>query len=300
MPGRFAAIFAPSRYLDKKLASLATPKVDIQALARVLRDPEIGNFEVVETCIDCPHAEMRSGIADFFHFKKPYDFLLFYYAGIGLLDGANGIHLATTDTRPDSLAETAIAADYVCGWMNRSFARRQLLVIDCPLVTLTSAKPDSQAEVGPAFRGNGRWRMVLAASGATQYELVDGSLIGDGRNSTFSDNFRRGLETGDADLDGNGLIYVEEIFAYLNERSEKLPSALRPQLWSYAGRDKFVIAATPESNRKRRRLKWDLVIGAVMVPAVTLLLGWQADAAMAIGASSFFVLVYLLLYVFGE
>jgi hypothetical protein len=300
MPGRFASIIASSQYSDRKLAALSFPEPDLPALARVLRDPEIGNFDQVETAVDLPCAEVCSRIEELFHFRKPYDFLLLYYAGVGLVAEGERLYFAAADTRLESFAQTAIAAEFICGWMNRSFARRQLLIIDCSFVTLVGERPGSQIDVGTAFKGNGRWRMVLVASGATQYALVADSLIGDRRTSTFGDRFLRGLETGDADLDGNGLISVREIFAYVSEHSEKLPIAERPQLWTYSGLDKFVIAAVSERSRRRRGIKWDLVFGAIMVPAVTLLLGWQAEPSFALGAAVFFLLIYSVLYLKGD
>lgn len=300
MPGRFASIVTLSQFHDKRLAGLSLPELDLLALARVLRDPEIGNFDHVETTVDRPRAEVRSCIEELFYFRKPYDFLLLYYAGIGLVEEGERLHLATIDTRLESPAETAVAADFICEWMNRSFARRKLLVLDCCFIELRTRNSGRSVDLRGAFEGNGRWRMVLAASGATQYGLADGSLIGDRQNSIFGDRFLRGLDTGDADFDGNGLISVREIFAYVNEHSEELPLAQRPQLWTYRGRDKFVVAAVSERHRKRRRIKWDLIFGAIMVPAVTLLLGWQADPPFALGAAVFFLLVYGALYLRGD
>jgi hypothetical protein len=94
MPERIAAIIAPSQYLDKKLAGLSLPELDLPALARVLRDPEIGNFDHVETTMDRPCAEVHSRIKELFHFRKPYDFLLLYYAGNGLVEERERLYLA--------------------------------------------------------------------------------------------------------------------------------------------------------------------------------------------------------------
>lgn len=300
MPGRFASILVPGQYLDHKLAALNGPEPDFLALARALRDPEIGNFDHVDVTVGRPGEEVRSRIVELFHFRKPYDFLLLYYAGVGLLEGAGGLYLAAADTLLDSPGETAIAADFINEWMDRSFARRKLLVLDCPFADLGSEIPGAPVDAGAAFEGSGRWRMVLAAQGVAQYALVNDNLVGTFRDATFGAQFLRGLETGDADLDGNGLISVREIFAYVNERSEKLPLAQRPQLWTFSGRDKFIVAAVPERDRKRGAIKWDLALGALLVPAVTLLLGWQAERPFALGVAVFFLLLYGALYVWGD
>lgn len=300
MPGRFASLIAPSQYLDKRLAGLSLPEPDFPALARVLRDPEIGNFDQVETTVDQPSAEVRSRVEELFHFRKPYDLLLLYYAGVGLVGAGEQLYLAAADTRLGSLTDTAIAADFICEWMNRSFARRKLLVLDCCYVDLSNVNPGGKVDIRGAFEGGGRWVTVMAAQESTQYALLDGRLVGAARGSAFGDRFLRGLETGDADFDGDGLVSIRELFLYMNASPKKLELAQRSQMWSYGERDELIIAAVPERQRRRGKVKWDLALGAFLVPAMTLLLGWQAEPPFALGAAVFFLLLYGALYLKGD
>jgi hypothetical protein len=62
LAGRYALIVANGTYRDEKLSRLRTPTRDAEALARVLNDPQIGDFSV-ELAIDEPEAVLRRKIA---------------------------------------------------------------------------------------------------------------------------------------------------------------------------------------------------------------------------------------------
>ena len=64
MGRKLALLVATSRYADATFTPLTAPAHDVAALADVLRDPDIGGFEVT-TLIDESRAAVGTAIGDF-------------------------------------------------------------------------------------------------------------------------------------------------------------------------------------------------------------------------------------------
>ena len=128
---RQALLIGNSEYDDPNLARLVSPAVDVNGLADLFRAPEIGGFDVVTVVINQTAANIRREIARFFSQKKRDDLLLLYFSGHGVLDDRGRLHLAAKDSESDLLSATAIEASFVTDVMDRSFSRRQVLVLDC-------------------------------------------------------------------------------------------------------------------------------------------------------------------------
>jgi len=280
MSKRLALIVNNSRYQDRNLARLKTPEVDLHALASSLIDPEIGNFDRVETAIDQPAAEIRRQIAELLHAKKRNDLLLLYFLGLGLQDEAGRLYLAAVDTAPAFLEETAIPAAYVTACIDRSFSRQKVLILDCYYGLVAGRKAGNQvdASVGTAsaFKGKGHGRVVLTAADSGQFILRGDDLIDRVEESLFSHHLIGGLQTGAADLDRDGQIGIRELFDYIYDQIIKQPLTQKPRKWTYQEQDKFIIARNPNKAQRQHRIKWDLIFGAIMAPITTILIGLGA------------------------
>lgn len=299
MSKRIALIIGNNNYQDKLLGRLKTPDADIHGLAAVLRDRDIGNFNVVETMIDQPAHEIRQQIGDLFNRKKPHDQLLLYFVGHGLLDQAGQLYLATVDTAHESLTETAIPVAYITGCMDRSFSRQQILILDCDYSEVlapgsTSALGASVGTAG-AFKGSGHGRIVLTATDVTQYALEEDQVVGQAEDSAFTHYFIQGLRTGAADADEDGQVGVRELYDYVHGQVMRHTDNQRPRLWTYREQDRFIIARNP-NKVPAYPIKWDLIFGAVMAPTVTIVIGGEADLHTAVGMAGLLLLLYALLY----
>ena len=98
-PKRLALIIASYEYQDDSLRQLVAPAQDAEALARVLKDPDIGGFDEVKVLTNRPSHEVRVEIASFFADRKRDDLLLLYFSGHGVKDDDGQLYLATTDTQ---------------------------------------------------------------------------------------------------------------------------------------------------------------------------------------------------------
>src|SRR5262245_60956366 len=131
MSRKLALIIGSGEYNDANLSRLRTPDADVRALAKVLSDPEIGDFDEVLPLINESEFIVRRAIGDFFGKKNSDDLLLVYFCGHGVKDDEGHLYLAVKDTEHDRLDTTAIPAYFINRQMSRSFAKRQILILDC-------------------------------------------------------------------------------------------------------------------------------------------------------------------------
>lgn len=274
----------------------------VSRLTASLLDPEIGNFDAVESLYDAPVDELRNQIRTLYYFRKPYDFLLLYFSGRCIVEATGQHYLATAETNPSQLDETAIQASFITDWMDRSFSRRQILIMDCIFLETQAtaiippqSKGGVNANTSAVFKGTRR--IILSAGDASQKTAIDNLLSGDQtEESLFTRYLVNGLETGKADIDRDGQIEVRELFDYISNQIKGHPGQAIPKLWTYGLGDRFIIASNPVRLGDVQPLRLDLLFGMLMVPLTTLLFGWQADPVFSIMVATLFLLLYITLY----
>jgi uncharacterized caspase-like protein len=127
---RVALLIGNQSYRDDDLVPLRGPRNDVDALARVLRDPECGNFEV-RCFLDKSRTEILSEISLALDAVERGDFLLIYYSGHGVLDRSGRLCLATSDTNRAALLATSIPARDLRDIIEDSDCDQVLLLLDC-------------------------------------------------------------------------------------------------------------------------------------------------------------------------
>jgi hypothetical protein len=249
MGRKLALIVGNSQYEDAGLARLSAPDADVHALAGVLRDSTIGAFDEVESVVDASFAHTRRAIARFFDGRKRDDLLLLYFSGHGVRDEYGHLHLAVRDTERSVLAATAIEASFITECMDRSASKRLVLVLDCCHSGAFSygSKSAQGASVGTAvaFEGTGRGRVVLTATDATQYAWEGDTAIGAAQPSVFTRHVTEGLRTGAADLDGDGIITIDELYDYVYDQVLNDTAKQTPGKWAFGQQGDIVIARNP-------------------------------------------------------
>jgi uncharacterized caspase-like protein len=90
---RSALILAGYDYEDSGLRMLRAPARDAEALARVLQDPEVGNFEV-RTVLNQPAHVVSLAVEEFFADRKPDDLLVLHFSGHGVKDDSGELYFA--------------------------------------------------------------------------------------------------------------------------------------------------------------------------------------------------------------
>ncbi len=133
--------------------------------------------------------------------------------------------------------------------MDRSRSQRQVLILDCchSGAFARGSKGVVGASVGTAsaFEGVGYGRVVLTATDATQYAWEGDQVIGQAENSVFTHFMIQGLQTGQADTNGDGRITLDELYNYVYEQVVTRTPKQTPNKWSYKQRGDIVIAKNP-------------------------------------------------------
>ncbi|XHM64507.1 caspase domain-containing protein [Streptomyces nigra] len=225
---RHALIIANERYDDRALKQLKAPGHDADALAEVLGDPQIGDFDV-DVVSNQPSYVLRRRIEHFFSDRRRDDTLVVHFSCHGIKSESGELYFAASDTEPLLLEATAVPAQFVRRCMSRSRAGRTVLFLDCCYGGAFSRSSsgvrstgdvnvlDSFATDKPA---GGRGWAVITASSSMEYAVEGGDLTEDTapRPSVFTGAVVQGLDTGEADLDADGEISLDDLYDYVYDR----------------------------------------------------------------------------------
>jgi hypothetical protein len=242
---RSALIVASDDYQDPGLRRLRAPASDAQALAAVLRDPQIGGF-AVRTLLNEPAHEVNLAVEEFFADRRPDDLLLMHFSCHGVKDEGGELYFATANTLLRRLGATAVAAEFVNRRMSRSRSRRVVLLLDCCYAGAFERGMTARAGTGMAIEEQfgGRGRAVITASSAMEYAF-EGDELADTRElapSVFTSALVEGLETGEADRDQDGLVALDELYDYVYDRVRAATPNQTPGKWTFAVQGDLVIA----------------------------------------------------------
>ncbi|MFD5251103.1 caspase domain-containing protein [Amycolatopsis sp. NPDC058340] len=219
---RRALIIANGEYDNPGLSALRSPAADAEALAEVLADRAVSEFDVQVVRDETAHV-IAGRVEDLFADSAPDDVLLVHFSCHGLKSESGELFFAARNTRPERLASTAVPADFVQRCMRMSRSRSIVLLLDCcyggAFSQGVAVRATGEANVLDAFPGGGfggRGRAVITASNSIEYAFEGDQLADDHvRPSVFTSALVEGLRTGDADRDEDGWIALGELYDYL-------------------------------------------------------------------------------------
>ncbi|GGN58125.1 hypothetical protein GCM10011579_021070 [Streptomyces albiflavescens] len=225
---RHALIIANDTYEDQGLKQLRAPGHDAEALSGVLRNPQIGDFEV-DVLRNASTQEMKECIEGFLLSDRGRDDqLVLHFSCHGIKSESGELYFAASNTKPRLLDSTGVSADFVQRCMSRTRAGCTVLFLDCcyggAFSRGASVRASRDMHVLDAFAGEkpsgGRGWAVITASNSMEYafedaELTEGSTA---RPSVFTHAVVEGLETGDADRDEDGEVSLDDLYEYVYDR----------------------------------------------------------------------------------
>jgi len=228
---RFALLIANGEYT--RLRPLETSARDVEGLRRVLADPVIGGFEVLEPLVNRPDGAVRTAIAHFFKEKKRDDLLVVYFSGHGVVDVDGSLYLAFKDTDTELPSGTGLEARFITQEMDKRGLKRVVLILDCCYSGAIGRgmKGAEMPDLGAMFN-SGYGRIVLTASNAVE-EAWDGSQVLDETGySLFTHYLIEGLETGAAGGTSEW-ITVDDLYKYASDKVTQTPKPTpqTPQKW---------------------------------------------------------------------
>ncbi|MET9629614.1 caspase family protein [Lentzea sp. NPDC006480] len=222
MSRRLALIIANSTYDHEGLSRLRSPAADAEALAEVLGDRRVSEFSV-QVVRDETASVVQERVEDLFLEGEPDDVLLLHFSCHGVKSESGELFFAARNTRPNRLGSTAVPADFVRRCMRQSRSRSIVLLLDCcyggAFGEGVAVRAAGDVDVLSTLSG-GRGRAVITASSAMEYAFEGDHLAEDHapEPSVFTSALVRGLSTGEADRDEDGLISLNELYDYVFER----------------------------------------------------------------------------------
>ncbi|MGW5876085.1 caspase, EACC1-associated type [Nocardiopsis terrae] len=224
---RHALIVATDTYEDDGLEHLLAPGEDAVALAEVLENPEIGGFGV-GVVRNRPAYMVARQVEDFFADRTQNDSLLLHFSCHGLKNASGQLFFAAADTLPHRLSSTTVSADFVRRCMTECRARNIVLLLDCCYggAFMEGMVPRAAGDVNvfDTFSeegfDSGHGFAVITASNAMEYAF-EGTHLSTDRQvcpSVFTRALSSGLASGEADLDADGRVSVNELYDYVYDR----------------------------------------------------------------------------------
>ncbi len=242
---RRALVVANARYDDDALGRLLSPSEDAAALGRVLEDPDRCGFEVT-TVVDGSSGEVAEAVEGFLADVERHDLLLLYFSCHGLKDEHGRLYFATRNTRRDRLRSTTVPAAVVNDLLLGSRSRRKVLLLDCcyggAFAKGMQVKADPSVHTAEQFDARGL--VVLTASDSTQYAFDGDVVSGSVTPSRFTAVLVDGLASGEADLDGDGFMTVDDAYDFVRQRlaDEHVPQS--PRKWEFDVAGHIVLGRT--------------------------------------------------------
>ena len=253
---KVALLVGMSEY-ESGLAALPSAAKDVEAMQRVLRHPEMGEFDQVIALINKPRQEVENAIYNLFADRQKDDLLLLYFSGHGITVDSGEFYLSTRSTVKDGngrlVPPTAVAAKDIHGWMNGSKSKRQVVILDCcfsgAFAKGMTAKDAGQVKVHEQLGGEG-WAL-LTASTSTQYAFEQEAFD----LSIYTHFLVEGLEKGAADRDGDGVISVDELHEYVRGKVKEAAPAMTPEFYPVREGHKILLAKSPKDDPKLKYRK---------------------------------------------
>ena len=227
---------------------------DVAAMEAVLKNPDMGGFDTVTALVNPDFPEMQEAIFQLFQQATKEDLVLLFFSGHGITDDNNHLYLSTRRTAKHNFAATAVPARFVQDRSHLCYAKRQVMILDCCYSGafkegwhLKSVGLDLKRELGLNDQG-AEGRAVLTSSSATQVSFQqDGAAL-----SLYTQYLVEGMETGIADTDGDGCIYIQELHDYAKAKVQEVKPRQKPEIILDREGYQILISRSPLQDPKLR------------------------------------------------
>lgn len=101
--GKLALLIGVSEY-ETGLPALPKAVRDVEKLAEILQNPEVGGFDKVEVLKDPDRQTMADRMYEFFTSAKKDDLVLLFFSGHGVISEFGNFHLTSRSTRKQQIS----------------------------------------------------------------------------------------------------------------------------------------------------------------------------------------------------
>ncbi|MEH1869792.1 MAG: ABC transporter substrate-binding protein [Nostoc sp.] len=248
---KIALLIGVSEY-EPGLTRLPAATKDVEAMQRVLLNPQIGGFDDVTLLINPQRQAMDEAIERLFSDRQRDDLVLLFFSGHGIKDEKGNLYFAACNTKKSDKGElvkaTTVSADSVHRVMSNSRCKREVVILDCcfsgAFAEGMSAKNDGFVDIRNQLGGEGR--AVLTSSTSTQYSFEQQGAD----TSTYTTYIVEGLKTGAADKNEDGWISVDELHEYATKAVQEATPAMKPEIYAIKEGYKINLAKAPIDDPK--------------------------------------------------
>ncbi|MEH1826169.1 MAG: ABC transporter substrate-binding protein [Nostoc sp.] len=248
---KVALLIGVSEY-ESGLTRLPAATKDVEAMQRVLLNPQIGGFDDVTLLINPQRQAMDEAIEALFANRQRDDLVLLFFSGHGIKDENGKLYFAACNTKKTDKGElvkaTTVPANSVHSVMSNSRCKREVVILDCcfsgAFAEGMSPKDEGFVDVRNQLGGEGR--AVLTSSTSTQYSFEQQGAD----TSTYTRYIVEGLETGAADRDEDGWISVDELHEYATKAVQDATPAMKPEIYAIREGYKINLARAPIDDPK--------------------------------------------------
>ncbi|MEH1921419.1 caspase, EACC1-associated type [Nostoc sp.] len=248
---KVALLIGVSKY-EPGLTPLPAAAKDVEAMQRVLLNPEIGGFDDVTLLINPQRQVMDEAIEALFANRQKDDLVLLFFSGHGIKDENGKLYFAACNTKKTDKGElvkaTTVPANSVHSVMSNSRCKREVVILDCcfsgAFAEGMSAKDDGFVDIRNQLGGEGR--AVLTSSTSTQYSFEQQGAD----TSTYTRYIVEGLKTGAADKNEDGWISVDELHEYATKAVQEATPAMKPEIYAIKEGYKINLAKAPIDDPK--------------------------------------------------
>ncbi|WP_353570031.1 leucine-rich repeat domain-containing protein [Candidatus Albibeggiatoa sp. nov. BB20] len=257
---KYAVVIGVSEYPeatgDGGLKPLLRATKDAEAVAEVLQDVDMGDFDEVELLTNPDKTVIETTIEQIFSTRRSkQDVVVLYFSGHGIKDFRSGHLFLTAHNTAKSdgglVKATAVSAIAIHGFLNDCPSKHQVIILDCCYSGafaegLNAKDGGRQLDLKNEFGGEGRAILTSSSSVELSYEREEGEL------SVYTDYLLEGIRTGSADKDEDGWISVDEAHSYAKQRVKSEANGMNPKIYSSDEGYKIYLVKAPATMALKR------------------------------------------------
>ena len=240
-----ALILSCGNYTNSGLRPLPSFRPDAERIDGLLANTKIGQFET-QLLLDPNLVEAQSAIYEILNSCSHSDLIILYLSGHGLKDAFNRFYFAVPDTDPSRLPATALSGRYIREQIADTSTKRLIVILDTCYAGAFGqemlAKAHNSLMRVPDELTGGEGHVVMAASSPLQLSFESGEAE---VASVFTKALCEGIETGQADFDGDGLIGLGELFEFAARAVADSHPAQTPQISYFGVTADLILARAP-------------------------------------------------------
>jgi hypothetical protein len=283
--GKYALLIGISEY-PNGLMPLPAATQDVAAMARVLQNPELGNFDDVECLLNPRQADMAQRIERWFGEREADDLALLFFSGHGVKDERRKLYFAASNTEKVQgklICSTALSASTVHDFIRFGKCKQQVVILDCcfsgAFGDALLAKDDGEIALEEQLGAEGR--VVLASTSSIDYSFEEK----DRGLSIYTRYLVEGIEKGAADIGGDGWISVDELHQFASGKVRETAPAMSPKIIMLKDEGyRIVLSRSPQDNpeiKYRRVVESCASKGRFSKPAKRLLISLRKECGLS-------------------